>query len=295
MSFAEQVKRELMSIPVKMNCCKKALLFGLVYNAQVADSGKMRVSVSLEESANLVRELLGDAANATVREGFRAGRKIWEREFSSKSFAGFVAKISHGQPISEAAKFRCAECGVCFIRGVIISSATLNDPYKGYHLEIPIAQVNSERVAPLSDMLSECGFSPKVTNRKNSVSIYFKSNTLISDILNYSGAMQSGFNMANVFIERDIRNKENRATNCMSKNISRSVDATRMQLAAIKKLIDNNMLESLPKELIETAMIRLENGELSLADLAKLHDPPISKSGLNHRLEKICRAADEID
>lgn len=295
MSFAEQVKRELISLPVKMNCCRKALLFGLLYNSQTADDGRMRVSLSLEESASLARELLGDMANVTVKEGFYAGRRIWEIEFASKSFGTFVSKISHGQSISDAAKFRCEECRVCFIRGIIISCATLNDPHKGYHLEVPVARVHSERVAPLLDMFSQSGFLPKRTERKNSSSIYFKSNTVISDILNYSGAMQSGFDMANVCIERDIRNNENRATNCMARNISKSVDATRIQLAAINKLIERNRLQRLPKELIETARLRLENDELSLSELAKMHEPPISKSGLNHRLEKICREADEIN
>lgn len=295
MSFAEEVKRELISLPVKMNCCKKALLFGLLYNAQTSDEGRMRVSLSLEESAALTRELLGDMANVTVKEGFRAGRRIWEIEFSSKSFSVFISKISHGQPIAEAAKFRCEECRVCFMRGIIISCATLNDPHKGYHLEMPVAKLNSERLTPLSEMFAECGFLPKRTERKNSSSIYFKSNTVISDILNYSGAMQSGFDMANVCIERDIRNNENRATNCMARNISKSVEATRIQLAAINKLIESGMLDRLPQELIETAKLRLENDELSLAELAKMHEPPISKSGLNHRLEKICRAADDIE
>ncbi|MBE6531627.1 MAG: DNA-binding protein WhiA [Ruminococcaceae bacterium] len=295
MSFAEHVKRELISLPVKMNCCRKALLFGLLYNAQTADNGRMRVSLSLEESAVLARELLGDAANVTVREGFRAGRKIWEIEFSSKSFSAFLSKISHGQSVSDAAKFRCEECRVCFIRGIMISCATLNDPHKGYHLEVPVARVHAERATPLSDIFEECGFLPKRTERKNSSSVYFKSNAVIADILNYSGAMQSGFDMANVCIERDIRNNENRATNCMAKNISKSVDATKIQLAAINKLIETNRLERLPKELIQTARLRLENNELSLSELAKIHEPPISKSGLNHRLEKICRAADEIN
>lgn len=294
MSFAEDVKRELISLPVKMNCCKKALLFGLLYNAQTSDGGKTRVILSLEESARLVCELLGDMAEPVVKEGFRAGRKIWEVEFFSKSFSAFLSKISHGQTVSEAAKFRCEECKVCFMRGIIISCATLNDPHKGYHLEMPVSKFNSERLSPLADMFAECGFSAKRTERKNSSSIYFKSNTVISDILNYSGAMQSGFDMANVCIERDIRNNENRATNCMARNISKSVEATRAQLAAINKLIESGRLDRLSEELVETAKLRLENNELSLAELAKMHEPPISKSGLNHRLEKICRAADEI-
>jgi DNA-binding protein WhiA len=107
--------------------------------------------------------------------------------------------------------------------------------------------------------------------------------------------MRSSFDFANVCIERDIRNNENRATNCVARNISKSVDATRKQIEAINKLARNHKLESLPEELRITAGLRLENEDISLSELARLHDPQISKSGLNHRLEKICQAALECD
>ncbi len=295
MSFSVDVKKELISAPVKQTCCKKALLFGLLYNSTHIKDTHFLCEFGISEAAETAQHLLGNQGESSIDSFVRGGRTVYTLAYSSKAFAAFISWVSKGEGIAEAAKFRCDECRVCFIRGIIISCATLNDPHKGYHLEVPIARVHSERVAPLSDMFAECGFLPKRTERKNSSSIYFKSNTVISDILNYSGAMQSGFDMANVCIERDIRNNENRATNCMARNISKSVDATRIQLAAINKLIECNRLDRLSEELIETAKLRLENDELSLSELARMHEPPISKSGLNHRLEKICRAADEIN
>ena len=131
--------------------------------------------------------------------------------------------------------------------------------------------------------------------RKNKIGVYFKSNTVISDILSYAGAMKASFEVTNTFIERDIRNNENRATNFVAKNISKSVTATQKQISAINKLIEKGKLDGLSTELIQTALLRLENDDISLAELALMHEPPISKSGLNHRLEKICAAADDIE
>ena len=117
---------------------------------------------------------------------------------------------------------------------------------------------------------------------------------MISDILYFLGAVGPSFEYANAGIEKEIRNNENRATNCVTKNIYKSVSASKKQIDAIEKLIATHKFDALPEELKQTALIRLENEEASLMELALMHNPPISKSGLNHRLKKICEEADLI-
>jgi DNA-binding protein WhiA len=177
---------------------------------------------------------------------------------------------------------------------VFIAGATINDPSKVYHLEIPILNIHSERIDSLRKFFLDMDISPNIMKREKKTSLYFKSNTVISDILSYIGARRSGFLVANTYIERDIRNNENRATNFVAKNISKSVTATQKQIAAINKLKEADKLSMLPAELLQTALLRVENDAVSLSELALLHDPPISKSGLNHRLEKICKFSEEI-
>ena len=172
---------------------------------------------------------------------------------------------------------------------------SVNDPRKGYHMEVSLSEANGARAEKLIDLFEECGFTPKISKRNGKYSLYFKSNTTISDILSYSGAMKASFEVANTYIERDIRNNENRATNFVAKNISKTVEATQRQISAINKIISSNRFDMLSSELKETAVLRLENDDVSLSELALMHEPPISKSGLNHRLEKICREADCID
>ena len=295
MSFSNEVKNELLSVQMKKNCCKKAFLLGLLYNARYIDGGHLSAVYNLKDCAVAACDILGAVAQPNITESVRAGRRWYELSFSSKSVVSFLYRTENGQTIDDAAAFRCESCRSGFLRGVLASCASVNDPHKGYHLEISLAQENMRRLDSLKAFIHNCGFEPRQHRRQNKVSLYFKSNTQISDILSFAGAMRYSFEFANVCIERDIRNNENRATNCVARNISRSVDATRRQIEAIKKLIENHKFEALPPELEQTARLRLENEDLSLAELALLHEPPISKSGLNHRLEKICEFSLECE
>ena len=101
--------------------------------------------------------------------------------------------------------------------------------------------------------------------------------------------------VTNSYIEKDIRNLENRATNCVARNISKSVDASMKQIDAIKALISSGKILSLPEELRYTAELRLENPSASLFELAHMHEPPISKSGLNRRLTRLLEEAEELE
>ena len=130
--------------------------------------------------------------------------------------------------------------------------------------------------------------------RPSKIGLYYKSNSKIADLLYFFGATRASFDLQNVSIERDIRNYENRATNCVTRNISRSVDATRRQIEAIEALMANEKLHLLGADIEYTARLRLENDSASMSELAMLHEPPISRSGLNLRLSKILAAAEEI-
>lgn len=295
MSFSERMKRELISLPIKMNCCRKAYLFGLLYNASHKEGIAMTATFGMREAAQRAVELLGETSHPFVRERSHAGRRLFELSFSSKAFAGFELKVSDGESIASAAKFRCADCGNYFLAGVLASCTTVSDPQKGYHMEISLDPDKGKRLEALDDMLVENGFAAGRAERARKISLYFKNNNSIADVLSFAGAVQTSFDVTNAYIEKDIRNRENRATNCVAKNISKSVDAVRRQLAAIELLTENHKLDTLPQELRETARLRIENDDVSLSELALLHEPPISKSGLNHRLEKICRAAEELE
>jgi hypothetical protein len=111
---------------------------------------------------------------------------------------------------------------MCFLRGIIIAASSINDPHKGYHFEVTLALENQNKLSALNSVFDDFGFEPKKSIRNGKCSLYFKSNTTIADILSYAGAMRASFEVANTYIERDIRNNENRATNFVAKNISKT-------------------------------------------------------------------------
>lgn len=187
--------------------------------------------------------------------------------------------------------FICDDCVKYFIRGVFITYGTITNPYKSYHLEIIVN--NREAADSLFDLLSEIGMEPKKIKRKNHYILYYKESEIIVDFLNLIGANKSAFHIMNTKIFKEIRNNANRLANCDTANIDKTVSAAKTHMDAIKILISEGIIHDLPDELKETAYLRLNNPDISLSELAQLHNPPISKSGVNHRLKKLTDIAKE--
>ena len=145
----------------------------------------------------------------------------------------------------------------------------------------------------LVTLLEELDLSPKTTNRKGYNIVYFKDSEAIEDCLYIMGAVSSMFDMMNVEIVKDFRNKANRTANCEAANIEKTVKASWQQSAAIEKIEEAKGLDYLNDDLKAMAILRQENPEASLNDLAKLSG--LSRSGVNHRLKKIVEIAGQID
>lgn len=299
MSFSQQVKNELSEAVFKKNCCRKSYLIGLLFNSVADTHGRYTAEFASKETALRVSELIKQIWSAdTVLEVIKKPAKLYYRiSFMSKAFDRVINMLSNepDSTISEDIGFSCPICEQSFIRGVFVSCMKITDPQKSYHLEISISDKNLSRASKLYRFLSVSGFVPKITNRANTSGLYYKNNTTISDLLYFAGAVRTSFDYANTGIEKEIRNNENRATNCVARNIYKSVNASHRHIMAINKLIKSHRIDRLTDELRETAMLRLENSDATLSELALLHNPPISKSGLNHRLDKILKEAELIE
>ena len=300
MSLTEKIVEELYSLPSGRTCCNKAFLCGLLYGCQKnQDQRGYTSSFYRQNDAQRVAQLLdlrfSSGGQTEITQMARGGHRAYAVEVRSKSLCGVFDAIDNKDvgELSEFIGFRCEECAQKFLGGVFISSAVMSNPKSGYHLEFAV--LGEKRARLLSDLLEENIHKPSMISRPNKIGLYYKSNTKISDLLYFIGATKSSFVVTNFSIERDIRNNENRATNCVTRNISRSVDATRKQIEAIELLMERQKITALGEELEYTARLRLENDSATLSELAMLHRPPISKSGLNSRLRKILSAAEDID
>lgn len=179
-----------------------------------------------------------------------------------------------------------------FLRGVFVSCGSVTDPNKEYHLEIVLPE--NGRTDVLQKFIEEHGVPIKSTIRAKSSVLYLKTSGHIEDFLTYIGAGLSALEIMQVKIEKDLRNRANRTVNCDSANLDKTVAASEKIRRDIALIIERRGLESLPPELRETALLRMDNPESSLSELCVLHSNELSRSGLNHRLKKLSLIAEEI-
>ncbi|MBQ3483715.1 MAG: DNA-binding protein WhiA [Clostridia bacterium] len=274
MNYSLILKQELIQGVPKALCCRKAYAAGLFFDALEIGEGCLALAptaaVARRECARVYREQYR-------REALLGGGALL---FSSEK----LYATRNSEPV-----LACAQCAGHFLRGLLIVCGSVTDPQKAYHLELRLA--NTERVPYLARFFEERGWHLGCRKIRGGLGLYSKNSTVIEELLTVTSAHQALFTMMNAKIAREIRNVENRATNCVARNIHRAVDAATRQCEAVSELIRSSRLEKMPPELQETARLRLENSEASLTELAQLHNPPITKSGLNHRLQKILEFA----
>lgn len=299
MSFTQSVSEELREIRWHKTCCKKAALCGLLFGAERIEGEKAYLAKFHSETEAIRASELIDAGffsgeRTQIVPAANGGHRVYRVCFSSKALTGVIYDLDSGKKnsISGAVGFRCPECESAFLAGSFLSLVTVSRPKSGYHMEIKLP--TKERAEALAALLEECITRPSVSARQGKWGVYYKSNAKIADVLYFIGAHASSFEVANIAVERDIVNRENRATNCVTSNISRSVCASVRHVEAVRYLISKNKMHLLGDELEYTARLRIENEEASLSELARMHVPPISKSGLNSRLLRILSVVDEL-
>jgi DNA-binding protein WhiA len=124
--------------------------------------------------------------------------------------------------------------------------------------------------------------------------VYIKEGEQISTVLGLMGANRGVLDFENVRVMKDMRNAVNRKVNCETANISKTVNAAVRQLEDIRFIDEAVGLDTLSSNLQEIAQVRLENPDTPLKDLGNLLDPPVGKSGVNHRLRRISEIADRL-
>lgn len=295
MSFADAVRVELAQLNLKKPCCRRMLGAGLLLGAESLAGKQIALRLKHEEVASLAIPLLGSLYGNTpsVLQTGACGHRFWDLSFSSPSATKLVRSLQDEEKDPNALwTSMCDGCLSTFLRGVFLAYGTVNDPHRSFHLEFLLPQ--GRGAAFLSRVLEQLGYPPRRMERKNGVGIYFKDSGSIEELIALMGGQHVIFDVINSRIERDIRNNENRATNCVAKNIEKSISAGTRQMEAIGRLIEAGRLENLSEGLRITAMLRYRNPDASLDELTALHEPPISKSGLNHRLQRILAEAEEL-
>ena len=183
-------------------------------------------------------------------------------------------------------------CKKAVLRAAFLHTGTISDPEKSYHLEITLKREDS--AAFVAAAMGSFGITPKTARRNESVVVYIKEGEDIVVFLNAIGAHGALMRFENVRIKKDLSNSLNRIANFETANLDKTVNASVRHTQNIEYINDKIGIQALPKPLQEIAKLRMENSSLSLVELGKIVDPPIGKSGVNHRLRKLDRIADSI-
>lgn len=177
------------------------------------------------------------------------------------------------------------------IRGSFLGAGSINNPQNSYHLEIVFS--NEINLQIVKKILTNLNINIKELKNSNRSSLYIKDGEEIAKFLALIGANQAVMDFENIRIEKEIRGKVNRIVNCETANLSKTINASIEQIAAIKKLQKNGQFNKLDDKLKEVAILRIENPDISLIELGKKLKKPVGKSGVNYRLKKIMEIADE--
>ena len=183
-------------------------------------------------------------------------------------------------------------CRRAFLRGAFQASGSMSDPSKSYHFEIVC---DSQAAAgQIQEIMDGFGLDAKIVQRKKAYVVYLKEGSRIVDVLNVMEAHVALMELENVRILKEMRNTVNRKVNCETANINKTVSAAVKQVEDITYLRDTVGFEHLPDNLAEAALARLEHPDATLKELGETLDPPVGKSGINHRLRRLSEMAEKV-
>lgn len=183
-------------------------------------------------------------------------------------------------------------CKRAFIRGAFMAAGSISDPNKSYHFEIKCS--SEKKAEQLINLLKKYDIEGKMVARKGNYVVYLKEGEGIVDVLNVMEAHVSLMEMENVRILKGMSNYYNRQVNCETANIKKTVATSVRQIEDIKYIMKSKGINYLPPKLQEIALARIDNPDASLQELGQRLEPPLGKSGVNHRLRKICQIADDL-
>ena len=286
MSFSSEVKEELAKRISPARHCRIAELAAIMnFCGQYGRDEKGGFTIGFQTENE-----------AVVRKGFTLLKKTYNIDtdisLSEQELRDILAKIGNPEEPVSSLLIKNTCCRRAFLRGAFLSVGSMSDPAKGYHLEFDC--VSESKAGQLRELMRDFEIEPKIIRRKKYYVVYLKEGAGIVELLNVCEAYISLMNLENMRILKEMRNSVNRRVNCETANIAKTVSAAARQVEDIEYIRKYYGFQNLPETLRQMAEIRLENPDVTLKELGELFDPPLGKSGVNHRLRKLSELAEEI-
>lgn len=313
LSFSGNVKTELLEIiPPAKHCriAELAALFSCLGTVEeVTGRGKKGRFYAVRlapENPELLKKVFTLISNTTIikerfllnSEQFTAAADISDADDPWGQFLGMIKAVNEDGTVRSPEegvsrillKRDC--CRRAYLRGMFLAAGSMSDPSREYHLEFVCAH---EGVADqIRSVLGEEGFGARIVRRKKHFVVYLKDSTEIVDFLGLTGAHSALLQMENSRILKEIANTVNRQVNCETSNLMKTVRASERQIEDIEYIETHGGLGQLPDGLRRMAEARLEHRDSALGELGTFLEPPVGKSGVNHRLRRISEIADRL-
>ena len=311
-SFSAAVKNELVRLPLGKNCCMLSELSALTQTSghlSFRGRGKMSVTYRLDNTG-VARRLflllkkrlavnptlhftqtsqLGGRRTCVLTLDEEDTRKLLEALHMIETDSEGQVHLRRTAPRHPMTR-RC--CRRAFLRAAFLGAGTMADPERSYHLEW---RADDEHLAEvLEKLLEKCDMTGKTYMRKQRQVVYLKGAQQISDILALMGASHSVLDTESIRVRKQIRTSAVRAVNCDEHNGEKMLDASQKQMNDIRLISLKTGLFNLPPALQEMARLRIENPAVSLQELGQMMNPPIGKSGANHRMRRLAEIAEKI-
>ncbi len=298
MSFSAEAKKELAQ-NISSACCYKAEAFGMLLFGRSFSLSEISLMTEFPQVAErysaAVRDLTGvtplteksKAGNYKISIPFRDDRvKILE-------YFGYTGKeLALRVNLSNLEQSNEDCCSRAFLRGAFLVCGSVTDPQKEYHIEFSTAK--SKLCDDLLMIIEDLGLKSKKIIRNNSYVLYSKEAESIEDFIGTMGANNSFMQIVQTRAIKDIKNQINRRSNFESANMSRSIEAGLKQVAVIEAVLEKIDLKDMTKDLSDLCKLRLENPDISLDEIGKMMNPPLSRSAVSRRFKKLEKIAEEI-
>lgn len=307
MSFSGEVKNELVKqLPSHKHCQLSELSAIFTFgNLDFSESDGIKKLRFLTENALIAKKVF-----TIVKKSFNIKLGVFFQKAGLKNKSLYGIEICGDKTIKKVlADLRLVQdlngfiytgkpekmnncCRFSFIRGAFLMLGTINDPVKSYHMEFSASKAVSEKL--LQSMLSCISEDTKISTRKGERFVYIKDGSVIADVLAAMGASVSLMNYENTRAIKETRGMVNRRVNCEVGNLKKAASAGQKQVKDIEFIIEKNELDNLPENLQQIALLRINNPEASLQELGEMMNPPLGRSGVNHRLQKLISIAEDL-
>ncbi len=310
MSFSSKVKEELsrqLSPARHCQIAEIAAILSLCGRIQISENNRYRVKIHTENEAvarkyfTLLRKTFNIRIDVSIRQGIGNHKNrtctvaVTHHEDAMRVLQAVklidpYGEIEENLSLAQNVVLMQNCCKRAFIRGAFLAAGSISDPEKFYHFEIACA--TEAKAKQIQGLILSMGIEAKIVLRKKYFVVYIKEGNLIVDILNVMEAPVALMELENIRILKEMRGSVNRQVNCETANINKTVSAAVKQMEDIIYIRDTAGFDSLPDNLREIAELRLARPEATLKELGEALDPPVGKSGVNHRLRKLGNMAE---